>query len=38
MVKGLWSNGIRGWDIKVWRVGLSEHTKEEEPGRFVFDH
>ena len=20
----------RGWGINVWRIGLSEHTKEEE--------
>ena len=23
----LWN---RGWGINVWRIGLSEHTKEEE--------
>ena len=23
----------RGWGIDVWRIGLSEHTKEEEEDR-----
>ena len=30
----------RGWGIDVWRIGLSEHTKEEEerrPIRYVFE-
>ena len=23
----------RGWGINVWRIGLSEHTREEEEDR-----
>ena len=25
----------RGWGIDVWRIGLSEHTKEEEEKMFI---
>ena len=27
----------RGWGINVWRMGLSEHTKEEEDKRYYYN-